>query len=146
MPEDEKHRGKHRRLANLTPPFQPGQSGNPSGRPKGPSLSTRLRLLLNQKPAGETHESWADYLCDQLVKKAVGKTMSGDVRAAALIFNRVDGLPVQPVASTEAEHQETSPQVDAALAAAIDVLDGKPVKPERKKPCRKPKRDRHSSL
>lgn len=60
--------------------FQPGQSGNPAGRPRGiPSPAQKLRQAIGQ----HTTE-----IIDVLVRRAI----DGDVNAAGLLLSRV--LPV----------------------------------------------------
>lgn len=73
-------------------PFKPGQSGNPAGRPRKPDcLTDALRELAGQPgPGGLTH---AQRLAAVLWRKAE----AGDVRAAALIGDRLEGRPGQRV-------------------------------------------------
>src|SRR4051794_25670331 len=66
--------------------FKPGQSGNPGGRPKGTSLTARLRFRLAQVEPG-SGQSYADLLVEALV----GEALKGDVQAARTILERVDG-------------------------------------------------------
>jgi len=68
-------------LKNLKP-FEPGQSGNPNGRPKGTGLSDRLREIID-KNDGE--------IADALVKAAVKAALKGDFRFWQEIINRVEG-------------------------------------------------------
>lgn len=71
-------------------PWPPGQSGNPAGRPPGPDcLTDCLRELAGQpSTGGQTH---AQRLAVVLWRKAE----AGDLRAAALILDRLDGRPAQ---------------------------------------------------
>lgn len=76
---------------NLRPPWKPGESGNPGGRPKGRSLTARLRELLdrgeiNGKPIKDGQQV-ADLVAKALIKAAV----RGNVKALQYIFDRVDG-------------------------------------------------------
>jgi len=73
--------------------FQPGNPGGP-GRPVGSfSFKTLLEKELEKVPAGEKR-SYAELLVSSLVKKAVRE---GDVPACKEVFNRMEGLPRQPV-------------------------------------------------
>src|SRR5437879_1349165 len=65
--------------------FRPGASGNPGGRPKGASLGALLREALDADDG--TGKTRAERLAETLVTAAIG----GDVRAIALVFDRVDG-------------------------------------------------------
>jgi hypothetical protein len=83
-------------LANLKP-FQPGQSGNPSGRPKG-TLSDKMRWKL-QQPAKDSFgqpdphgRDNGDLFVDSVWRKAV----QGSVPAADLIWNRMEGRIANP--------------------------------------------------
>lgn len=72
--------------------FRPGESGNPAGRPKGQSVTARLRTLLDETsiggktlPGGKTVR---DIVCETIVKQV----LAGDFRFAELLLNRADGL------------------------------------------------------
>ena len=67
--------------------FQPGQSGNPAGKPKGaPDKRTALRSLLNPH-------------APQLIEKAVQMALEGDTAALKLCLDRC----VAPLRSTSPE-------------------------------------------
>lgn len=80
--------------------FQPGQSGNPNGRPK--SISDALRRALKQvdpqDPAGRT---LAEIIAAQLIHLAT-KGRGGNIRIRAIqeITDRVEGKPRQSVEVT----------------------------------------------
>ena len=74
---------------NPPPPhtrFKPGQSGNPSGRPQGTSLTARLRKALNAD---------GGRLADEVVRKLVSEAKRGKFNHVKEIFDRVDGSVVQ---------------------------------------------------
>ncbi len=72
--------------------FQPGQSGNPGGRPKNQSLTAVLRELLEQIPKGDTAK-----LKERIVKALLDKALRGDTRALDIIFDRSDGKVTLPI-------------------------------------------------
>lgn len=73
-------------------PWRPGQSGNPAGRPRASNcLTDCLRELAGQpSKGGQTN---AQRLAAVLWRKA----LAGDLRACALILDRLDGRPAQAV-------------------------------------------------
>jgi hypothetical protein len=71
--------------------FRPGQSGNPGGRPKGRSVTARLRDLLekgeiNGKPI-KGGKQVADLVAETIVKHA----LAGDIAFMRLLVDRNDG-------------------------------------------------------
>lgn len=74
--------------------FKPGESGNPSGRPKGIFGATALRRLLR---AGKDGEPKLVTLIDGLIDKAIRKR---DTRAAEFLRDSVDGRPATGEAPT----------------------------------------------
>ena len=119
---------ENRPVARPPTQFQPGRSGNPAGRPKGLSLTARLRHALDQaekdkdgKPTGRVA---ADVLVDELVKLA----RNGDGKAIKYVFDRVDGKAPETVltfdgASFTTDQQRFLESPDAvALACQVDDL------------------------
>ena len=86
--------------------WQPGQTGNPKGRPPGQSEITRLRAAI----AGHVPS-----ILEQLVTAAKG----GDVQAARLILERV--LP--PLKGTEQAVELQLPEGGTLTAKATAVLN-----------------------
>jgi Family of unknown function (DUF5681) len=71
--------------------WKPGQSGNPGGRPKGRSLTSRIRDLLDTneidgKPI-EDGKQVADLVVDVIIERA----LRGDFKFVDLVMNRIDG-------------------------------------------------------
>lgn len=73
--------------------FQPGQSGNPSGRPRR-LMAEAYRRALERKiandPQGRT-------FADVVAEKMVAWGLKGDFRAIAEVTDRIDGKPQQSV-------------------------------------------------
>lgn len=64
--------------------FQPGQSGNPAGRPKGTGLTDMLISALGEEEDGKTAGR-------RLVDAAVSHALRGDFRFWDRIYDRVEG-------------------------------------------------------
>ncbi len=65
--------------------FQPGQSGNPGGRPKGESFAAVLRDLLERE-----HKRAPDWR-SAVAAKAIQMAAGGDLDAIKWIADRTDG-------------------------------------------------------
>lgn len=80
--------GKNRDRGDIATRFQPGQSGNLKGRPKG-SLSAvaLLKAQLAKVPAGQ-QKTWGELLVQRVLQKAI---IDGDVTMIRDIIDRVDG-------------------------------------------------------
>lgn len=100
---------KENSLKNLMAPWQPGQSGNLAGKPKGSkSFKTILSELLDKKvknikvkSAEEIQEMFPDG--DLTYKQALAVRMiaiaiiNPESKSAERIMNRVEGLPKQTI-------------------------------------------------
>jgi hypothetical protein len=76
-------------------PFQPGQSGNPGGqRPK--QFKQQFIAALNEAAGDATK-------LRRVVDSIIAKAIEGDVAAASLIMDRVDGKVPQAVAGADGE-------------------------------------------
>jgi hypothetical protein len=79
--------------------FEPGQSGNPSGRPKGTkNPSTILKEMLEEElevviDGVKVKKTFKDLIVRKLIKKA----NDGDLRAIQEIFDRVEGKAKQEI-------------------------------------------------
>lgn len=78
--------------------FQPGESGNPAGRPKGSrNLSTLLREMLEEEipvdlgNGQKANKKFKEVIIRKLLKNAA----DGRDKAIATIFDRVDGKAQQ---------------------------------------------------
>ncbi len=80
-------------------PFQPGQSGNPSGKPKGAThSSTRLKRILElvQKARNPVTKEDEDFTVLELMDmKQIDKALKGDTKAYAEIIDRLEGKAAQ---------------------------------------------------
>ena len=90
--------------------FKPGQSGNPSGRPKGTSLTARLRKILDEVEDGKT-------VAQRLMEAGVEAAKKGDFRFWNAIFERMEGkvpdhLATQGEVEVIIRHVDESNQAD----------------------------------
>lgn len=70
--------------------WKPGESGNPSGRPKGRGLVDRLKAILEEDDAK---------VADALIRAGVKAALKGDYRFWAAILDRVEGPVRQEIAA-----------------------------------------------
>jgi len=82
--------------------FQPGQSGNPGGRPGGPNFSNMLRAILNKKkafrkPDGTVFESTELELITSRAVKELRTAAHFDVKLFQAIMDRIDGKVTEPI-------------------------------------------------
>ena len=75
-------------------PFQPGQSGNPNGRPKTKPFKDALRKAID---AAGTDDSALELVAAALLAKA----QDGDVQAIKEIADRLDGKVAQAITGGE---------------------------------------------
>lgn len=81
--------------------FQPGQSGNPHGRPKGPSLTTALKRAIKRVDP-ETKRKYLDLLADALIAQAIDGNRRASAAAMREIWARLDGPTRQELDVTSA--------------------------------------------
>ena len=86
--------------------FQPGQSGNPTGRPKGARHKTTLAI-----------ESLLDGEAEALTRKAIEKAKEGDLAALKLCLDRL--IPVRKGRPIEVELPDVNCAADLAKAGAV---------------------------
>lgn len=122
-------------------PWKPGESGNPSGRPKGTGYAAKVRAAIE------------DDIPD-IIAKLAEQAKAGDVQAARVLLDRVvpvlraESLPVQipglgvgslteraQAAISAAGRGEVSPDLVAHLVAALGTLVRIPEAAE-ETPCR----------
>jgi hypothetical protein len=75
-------------------PFQPGQSGNPGGRPKKQPVTDALRELIEQ---GAIPKARPETLADQLARQLVRQALKGKLAPLVEIIDRVEGKARQRV-------------------------------------------------
>lgn len=78
---------------NLGNQFQPGQSGNPAGRPKAITLSEAYRQQLAVQKAEGDESTYAEVIAKMVCEEAA----KGNVMAAREIADRTEGKPKQAV-------------------------------------------------
>jgi len=96
-------------------PWKKGESGNPNGRPpKGYSITEWFQNMLHSRP--EVKEAMGN----SILKKA----LEGDATAQKLIWNYMDGMPLQKgeINVTQYSNEELDRRI--AVAAAIVGQEG----------------------
>jgi hypothetical protein len=81
--------GKNRGKVENLKPFKPGQSGNPSGRPKKKPITEMYERILNDPKAIAALE--------KAVKKALSKGQMAMVLQLKEMTDRVEGKVTQPI-------------------------------------------------
>jgi hypothetical protein len=106
------------KIDNIKPyRFQPGHSGNPSGRPKGSiSLTARLRKELEKQV--QLADGTKIKAIDAIVKKMVIEAIRGNERLITLAFERIDGKELDKEAEDKANELQ-------AERSALDQLLGR---------------------
>lgn len=114
--------------SNLQPPWQPGTSGNPQGRPPGSrNLKTILREHLEIVRKNETNPLKADEadtrdmtVGELLIANWIVKGLEGDWKAAEKILEHLEGKATQPLSGPEGGPIKTETKYD--LSGASDDL------------------------
>jgi hypothetical protein len=93
-------------------PFQPGQSGNPGGRPKSAAMSQALRAALELPPGEKCQpQTEAEAIAESLIRQA----KRGSVKAAVLICDRTEGRPRQQIEISNSFDRESDDEILAKL-------------------------------
>jgi len=91
-----------------------GQTNNPNGRPrKGQTLTDLMEKYLNKKV--DTKQGKKKYK-EIFVQKVIELAFKGELSAIKLIWNYIDGLPVQKI------DQKTEISTKSPMAEAIQNL------------------------
>ena len=86
MSTEEQRQNSDKRPDNVKPhQFKPGQSGNPGGRPKGRSVSARLRERLQTEIKGNRQ------LADLVTDIIIARVLKGDHKFLETLLNRTEG-------------------------------------------------------
>ena len=110
-------------------PFQPGQSGNPSGSPRGPKASKpitdALRVVLNEDATNEQAEALGlagkagDFKkCRAIATRLVNDAVAGNTKAAEIILERMEGKVKQ---QTEVSTEDGSPLFTIQLVSPTNT-------------------------
>jgi hypothetical protein len=112
--DKQRNNSEDKRLQNLKP-FQPGQSGNPKGRPKSITLSEAYRKMLAQvDESDEQKRTRAEVLAEQMYVKA----KAGDVPALREIADRVEGKARQTIALSVEKREQLEQAISGIMRDA----------------------------
>jgi hypothetical protein len=92
--------------------FTPGASGNPTGKSKTKWLTDALRMNLAANPAR------AKTIADKIITMAE----EGDLQAANLIFDRLEGKPVQSIEVSQTLQALDPAEVDQRIMELTNRL------------------------
>lgn len=108
--EQAENRVNNPALRGLHTRWQPGQSGNPGGRPKDRSLTKLLNELADRTefdgqtlPDGKT-------LLDMIAEEFYKRALKGDFRFANAILERRDGKVIQVIEQQLKAYIDASPE------------------------------------
>jgi hypothetical protein len=95
--------------------WQPGQSGNPKGRPRTKPLTDRLREAI------EAVDDEGRSVADRIVEKWIERASGGDVMALKEMLNRLEGkAPLRVEATLEHDSDFDLPAILEALGLVPD--------------------------
>jgi len=110
------------------PRWQPGQSGNPAGRPKGAANWKREleRKAAERYPKGCGSRTWADQVWEQMLKAACGRPSRLQVQAGMYVMDHLAGKPVQTnvVGDMTPEQKKQAIENLMAILKPEDKADG----------------------
>jgi hypothetical protein len=107
-------------------PWQPGQSGNPRGRPRGPSLRSRLRDLLEATEVGGKPLMDEQQIADLVALVIIRRALAGDPRFVKILLDRTEGAvmaggaPAEMLTARDAIEDQID-DVEAAIRPSDDV-------------------------
>jgi hypothetical protein len=102
------------RTKGLRPPWKPGQSGNPSGRPRKARITKIYERIL---ASADTRKG---------IEEAIINTLTGDSRMASVLMlremaERTEGRVTQPVELSGSIGTMSDEQVDERLTKLLDL-------------------------
>lgn len=103
--------------------YQPGQSGNPKGKPRGAvsiisAVKRRLRELSPDDPDGKRR------IVDDLAESLIHQFMAGNPAAIKQIMDRIDGLVIAPQA--EDTSKQALNKIDQLIGRLDEEANGNP--------------------
>ena len=99
--------------------WRPGQSGNPSGRPRG----SRHAALLAVEAMGQA-------AARDLMRRAIELAMDGDVMAIKMLLDRLYPVPKGRVVRLVLPDIKTASDLPAAIAAVVQAVADAQISPE----------------
>jgi len=89
--------------------FQPGQSGNPNGRPKGSrSFTTKVKEALEKIAEGKEY-TYEEAFIKAILKKAIVDQDTGMMKT---VWEQLDGKPLQRMANADGSNLFPKPILD----------------------------------
>lgn len=100
-------------------PFKPGQSGNPSGKPRG--TRNRTTILLEKIMFDDAAD---------VTRKVIEAAKGGDMQAARMLLDRVSPVPKGRRLPISLPDLETASDVVRAHAATISAMSSGAISPD----------------
>ena len=92
---------RDKRLDNLREPWKPGQSGNPSGRPKGSvATKTKVRTFLDDYFKYKKSKGFSKAAARKELMSRWNKLSKKDVRALTYVSDRIYGKETEKIEHT----------------------------------------------
>lgn len=108
---------KQREKSVIGRPFQPGESGNPGGRPKGSvSITTEIRNILRDNPDKRK----------QLAQSLVDLAAEGNAAAIREVMTRHDGPVPVPINVSQLSNEQLLAALEASLGGGGEEAETEP--------------------
>lgn len=101
--------------------WKPGQSGNPKGRPKGPSFRVRALKELEETMHADGKRTLFQAFVDAMINDAI----EGDAAARKLLLDRLDPADIKLDVTTQVNPSEVHTLTDRLTLMLPDSGNGK---------------------
>jgi hypothetical protein len=121
-------------LENLKP-WKPGQSGNPAGKPKGRSVTARLRDLLDAVELGGKPVPDGKQVADLLAEVILKNALKGDHRFVSTVLDRTEGKVADKTDGEPNGNPDAKPRIIIPGSAGTESRPEAEGSPRKRKPA-----------